>query len=186
MKLLIERYLASLKRFLGNSGLRLQFYGAWALGVCIIFGGLGIGNLLNTTFQKLVVLNSMVETTNALERKRADIEEKKKTLEVARPYLQHLNYYMPDKVNMHLYMMDFVVAASSSGYTVKSFMPSKGLQKGEYEIIATLEGFGEPGTLVASLEDLKRITDVKSIQYGTKFGNRQLIVKVSIFSEEDL
>jgi Tfp pilus assembly protein PilO len=152
--------------------------------VVIAFGFFGIRPLWSVLNQKSSLVTEMRSTNKNLSRNLGVLKDVHDDIERAGENLKYLEDYMPELPQVEDFLLDFVVAASSAGFSVDRFTPGA-FSTGEsldnqYGIAAKLKGKGDPVKLVNNVEELKRISFVDEIKYAISEKDMSVTIDMSI------
>ena len=167
---------------LSNSSI---FYGIWAMVVMVAFLFFGIRPLQAAIREKFKLLGEMRDVNTALSTKVYNLEKVREDLDYSRSFISYFDASMPGSAELQNYMLDFVNAASRSGYILKSIYPMVGGFGLSLSIESTLEGNGNPYELVKNLESLKRITKVERLSIERTETGDKVSLSVVIYSYKE-
>lgn len=167
-------------KFLDNSP---KFYLYWAILSVVILGFFGIFPLGKVLISKINTLQELKKINVELEQKVKDLVTARNQLEDLNAYTPYLDAYLPKKIILQNYMIDFVSAASSSGFFVQRFNPQKETKEGLLVNI-TLEGDGDTYDLIREIESLGRVTRISNITVTNVKDRQQVVLEVLIFKSE--
>ncbi|GIW69262.1 MAG: hypothetical protein KatS3mg101_0009 [Patescibacteria group bacterium] len=165
-----------------NEPLLSKIYVFWALVAVFLYGLFGIGNLTLSLIQKINLYKQMTQINYDLNVRLQKLAKLSEDLESAQKFTPVLASTVPEELNTHSYMVDFMQQASIAGFSVKNFVvSSEGTIEG-IPITAILEGNGDLATFVSGLEGFRRVTVIDSVILKTLPSANEVTVNLRIFN----
>lgn len=161
---LIKRYSGDLDRDLKNVFLAIRVYSITLALIFVVFGVFGIKPLVDVILSKIRVVQELRKNNEVLASNLVQYQLIRNQLQENSTYIIYLDHYLPLSPNTQSYLLDFVDAAGSAGYTIKNFSQADYISdKNTTELNIFMEGNRYPNELIQKTEDLKRITKVKRV-----------------------
>jgi hypothetical protein len=162
MKLKTKTLYSDLQRHLSNEEIAYKVYLYWAFIVVVFIGIFGIFLLLKTINSNLQLGREVKDTNIALREKIQEINEIKSSLDDIGDNVLFLDFFLPDRFELHVYMIDFVFLAGGSGFVVERFAPGN-IQGNKVDLSVSIVGEGNLKELVRNLEMSNRISEITNL-----------------------
>lgn len=170
-------------RLLTNEALSQKMYLGWAAVAILLIGVFGILPVSRELLNKYTIIVQMTELNKALSKKIDDVSNASKEIELIAEDIIYLNSYLPEDFEIQNYMIDFITAAGVAGYYVDSFTPATE-SGGAIGIFVTLSGDGDLITLIKSIENLKRVSEIQDVNLSNSGTENSLRLTVTTYIME--
>jgi hypothetical protein len=108
-------------------------------------------------------VESIKEINRGLKRHAREVQDLEYDLKEIRPYMIYIREYIPEEFGVHDYLVDLALMSSESGYVLKTFTPVFSTNTGQERASVYFEGEGKVYDLVASIENMKRLTEIQNL-----------------------
>lgn len=172
----ISRYL----KFLDVS----EFFTFYIFLFCVLILGIfGVIRLGSLAYKKIILLNEMNKTIISLNEKEKSLSNLSKNYDQdIKPLIPYLDAYMPTDINLDDYIVSLNSVVGIKGFFLKNVSPTEAGKDKSQEIVVSMEGYGEMKDLLKGVEELKRITQVTSIQITEIKGRLILAMNLKIYT----
>lgn len=140
-----------------------EVYTIYLLITVFLFGFYGVYPGIKNFLENRKVFSQLTQLKTSLEEKKAFLVATQSDLARVGKYKEPLNKIIPDDYEVQNYLIEFAVAASSSGFGLRSFTVGE-ISENYINILVTLDGpYIFLSRLVKNIESLSRFTEITSI-----------------------
>jgi len=175
--------LRDLNRLLSNPSILLKVLAVWATVVLVVVGVFGIIPQIRLLLSNIQTYPKMIKINGALTEKINVIDEEYKKIEQNKNGVELLDTLLPDGYGIQNYIVDLSFATAKSGFQLSDLLVqgNVGFTSGVITT-AAFEGDGSLGDLVATVESLKRVSQVSKLRFTSSSGEQKASLEINIYS----
>jgi Tfp pilus assembly protein PilO len=171
-----------ISRRLKDTAFSLKVYSTWAVLTFLVFGLMGIYPQAEILFKSIRTREEMQEINKALGNKINYLNQEALKIEGVDRGVKALEKTLPEDYEVQNYVVDLSFATAEAGYALVGLSTEGVINENQGTAVsAELEGNGNIGKLIESIESLDRAAQVKQIKFVGKDNERKATCLLDIY-----